>query len=201
MSRAKSIAQKLAALVTLLPFSAGIALSPIHENRAVAQPTQGALGQCILDLREANIYGSNAADRCINQLQNLPPTQSLGQCILDLRQANIYGSNAADRCERLLAAQQRNGGQSFVSRPSSSSRRAVRINNNTGGNIIELYLSPASSDDWGANRLNGTFNSGYFINFTLGSSECIYDIRADFDDGSYVQDQFDFCRSNTYNLN
>ena len=203
MSKIKLIAQSrgLLNLVILLPISAGIALNPVSEDRVVAQSTIGALGQCILDLRSASVYGTDAADRCINQLQNLPSTQSLGQCILDLRSASVYGTDAADRCQRLLIAQQRNGGQSSVNRSSSSSRRVVRVNNNTGGDIVELYISPASSDGWGANRLNSTFNSSRFINFTMGSSECVYDIKANFADGSSIEDQFDSCRNNTYNLN
>jgi|GEM_PF-4899932 len=200
MFSAKSIEQKLTAFVTLLPLSAGIAI-PVNAERAVAQSVQGALGQCILDLRRANIYGPSAADRCVNQLQNSSPTQSLGQCIEDMKLANIYGPTAADRCERLLAAQQQNrGGRGNSS--SSRSQRRLRVNNNFGVTLYELYLSPANDSGWGRDILGSSvLEDGYYLNFTLSSPECAYDIRAVFDDGSVIEDQFDSCRYSTYTLN
>lgn len=83
----------------------------------------------------------------------------------------------------------------------SNPLRTLRVNNNTGSDIAYLYLSPRNSDDWGEDVLgDDLLRHNYYMTFTLNSSECMYDIRAELVNGRRIEDQFDTCQYDTYNL-
>lgn len=83
----------------------------------------------------------------------------------------------------------------------TNARRMLRVDNNTGIEVMSLYLSPSSSRDWGGDVLgSGTLNSGYYMQFTLNTAECMYDIKAELPDGQVIQGQFDSCRYTAYVL-
>jgi hypothetical protein len=83
----------------------------------------------------------------------------------------------------------------------TNARRMLRVDNNTGIEVMYLYISPGSSSDWGPDVLgSGILNSGYYMQFTLNTTECMYDIKAELRDGRVIQGQFDSCRYPTYVL-
>jgi hypothetical protein len=57
-----------------------------------------------------------------------------------------------------------------VAAPQSSALPAISIRNNTGDSVWYVYVSPASSDTWGADRLgNDTLAQGSSVSVTLSS--------------------------------
>ncbi len=57
--------------------------------------------------------------------------------------------------------------------------------------LIEFNISPASSDSWEGNLLEGGYLApGYEIGVDIadGLTTCVYDIRGVFDDGSEAED-------------
>lgn len=82
----------------------------------------------------------------------------------------------------LAACQPTSGGTAY--------NKNVTIVNNTGFTIWRFYGSPTSTNVWeedilGANVLPA--GSSVNINFEDGRSECIYDMRAQFQDGSSIE--------------
>ncbi|TYB82233.1 hypothetical protein FVF75_05770 [Maritimibacter fusiformis] len=78
------------------------------------------------------------------------------------------------------------------------------IHNNTGVTMQYFYASPVASDDWGDDRLgNRVIQSGYYetIRFSDGSAFCFYDLRAEFEDGSYAEQRsVDVCQADGFNF-
>ena len=61
----------------------------------------------------------------------------------------------------------------------------LRINNDTGRTITEVYFQPADASDWGDNMLSGTMPNGYGLDVSYISG-FNYDFRFVFEDGSDV---------------
>jgi hypothetical protein len=66
--------------------------------------------------------------------------------------------------------------------------RDFTLVNNSSSTIVELYVGPSSSDDWGSDILGaqvlgpGQQVNIYFTRFNAG--QCIYDLKVVLDDGS-----------------
>lgn len=78
-------------------------------------------------------------------------------------------------------------------------RRDVTVQNNTDITMTELYVSSHRSSSWGADRLPSTIESGetFDLKFTNNSTECIYDVKAVYEDGSYDVSQPNLCETAT----
>lgn len=72
-----------------------------------------------------------------------------------------------------------------------SLNRWVTIENYTGYTIVRFYGSHRDMDTWGRDHLgNEVLPSGYTIDLNFsrdGSGYCIYDFRAEFDDGDVLE--------------
>lgn len=63
--------------------------------------------------------------------------------------------------------------------------------NSSSADLVEFNISPASSDSWEGNLLQGGYLAPDYESDVLiadGLTTCIYDIRGAFDDGSSVED-------------
>ncbi|MBD2104329.1 hypothetical protein [Leptolyngbya sp. FACHB-261] len=70
----------------------------------------------------------------------------------------------------------------------SADRRDFAVLNNTDLTIEQLYVSSSNSGRWGQDRLGSEVleSGGSFpVNFTNGSNQCVYDVKAIYEDGSY----------------
>jgi hypothetical protein len=78
-------------------------------------------------------------------------------------------------------------------------RRDVTVQNDTDLTMIELYVSSYRSSDWGVNRLPYSVESGetFDLRFTNNSAECVYDVKAVYEDGSYDLSQNNLCETGT----
>ncbi|GKY88069.1 hypothetical protein [Sinisalibacter aestuarii] len=68
--------------------------------------------------------------------------------------------------------------------------RRVRIVNNTGYTIIHFYGSHTDANSWQEDILgNSVLPSGnsVTVNFDDGTGYCIFDLRAEFDDGDVLE--------------
>lgn len=83
--------------------------------------------------------------------------------------------------------------------------RRVRIVNNTGFTIVRFYGSHTDADSWQEDIFgNDILPSGnsIVVNFDDGTGYCIFDFRAEFDDGD-VLEKFgvNVCEIGTFNYN
>jgi len=68
---------------------------------------------------------------------------------------------------------------------------AFGLINETDVAITGFYVSPADSNNWESNLMSGGYlDGGYEIDVLIqdGLSTCVYDIRADFEDGEIYED-------------
>lgn len=72
------------------------------------------------------------------------------------------------------------------------------LHNKTSHEMVALYVSPSSKNNWGPNVLSGTVPSGQDATFTWSkdaSDECNWDVRGEYADGSHAEvDNVDFCK-------
>lgn len=63
-----------------------------------------------------------------------------------------------------------------------------RVHNQSGLTMVALQVSPSSSDYFNGNVLAAPLRSGYYTTIVAGSnvSGCVFDIRAIFNDGAYL---------------
>jgi hypothetical protein len=79
----------------------------------------------------------------------------------------------------------------------------VRFQNNSGAVIYSIEASPQDNPNWGGDLLEHyVLNPGQgrdvtFVNVT----NCYYDVRVTFTDGSQFTDVLDLCTYNQYNIN
>lgn len=78
-----------------------------------------------------------------------------------------------------------------------SSTRSIRIENNSGQNIVALYVDSSGSRTWSQEQLgHGSLRNGQSLEANL-SGDCMYDIKAVFQNGqSMERRQVDTCSSN-----
>ncbi|NEO97919.1 MAG: hypothetical protein F6K58_04260 [Symploca sp. SIO2E9] len=84
----------------------------------------------------------------------------------------------------------------------SLAQRSYQIRNTTGHNVINLYVSSSSSQDWGLDSLesNSILRNGESVNLKL-SSDCLYDIKIELEDGREIEKrQIDTCASSFLTL-
>jgi hypothetical protein len=70
------------------------------------------------------------------------------------------------------------------------------LHNDIARPMRALYVAPSSSDNWGPNILDGVVAAGkdVKVSWTHGETECNWDVRGEFDDGSYAEvKDVDFC--------
>lgn len=77
--------------------------------------------------------------------------------------------------------------------------RDVVVHNDTDLVMTALYVSSQRSDVWGNNRLSYSLESGgkFDLTFHNNSTECIYDVKAVYEDGSYDRSTENLCQSST----
>jgi hypothetical protein len=78
------------------------------------------------------------------------------------------------------------------------------LHNHTGRSMKALYVGPSSSDSWGPDILNGEAADGsdVKVSWTHGETECNWDVRGEFDDGTYAEVRdVDFCTVNDVTFN
>ncbi len=86
----------------------------------------------------------------------------------------------------------------------AAQERVLTVINNNAATLVELYTSPANSDTWGDDLMQGqTLATGETGELTIadGSAECVYSVRAVFDDGSEVDGETDICATEGFTLN
>jgi hypothetical protein len=76
--------------------------------------------------------------------------------------------------------------------------------NNSSLNLVELYVSPQSADEWGENILTvAALAAGDEGNVTIadGLDTCDYDLRFVMDSGATAEGSQDLCKLETFTLN
>lgn len=76
--------------------------------------------------------------------------------------------------------------------------------NNSSLNLVELYVSPHSADDWGDNILTvDALAAGAQgnVNIADGLDTCEYDLRFVMDSGATAEGTQDLCALETFTLN
>ncbi|HBE58626.1 MAG TPA: hypothetical protein DEG17_26580 [Cyanobacteria bacterium UBA11149] len=72
--------------------------------------------------------------------------------------------------------------------------------NDTDLVMTNLYVSSANSSNWGRDRLGDSVlqsHDEFFVEFNNNSNQCLWDIKAVYEDGSYDKGQFNLCETNT----
>ena len=70
------------------------------------------------------------------------------------------------------------------------------LHNHTGRSMKALYVSASDTDSWGPDILNGEAANGadVKVSWTHGETACNWDVRGEFDDGTYAEvKNVDFC--------
>src|SRR5262245_241098 len=88
---------------------------------------------------------------------------------------------------------------SFFADPASAENRWVRVCNNSGTTVRELYGSRASTNSWEEDVLHEKVlpaRSCINVNWNDGTGACVFDIKAVFDNGRspYVVYGVNICR-------
>ncbi|WP_126974569.1 hypothetical protein [Frigidibacter oleivorans] len=77
------------------------------------------------------------------------------------------------------------------------------IINQSSSNLLAFYTSPVGVDSWEENVFEGGYlPPGYEIQVVVadGRSQCDYDLRFEFEDGSVLEDSGDICEMASYTL-
>jgi hypothetical protein len=88
--------------------------------------------------------------------------------------------------------------------PAAAQNLDFRIVNNSGFVLMELYVSPQSSNQWGNDVLGRNViesPGAAMVRFPKGGQECVYDIRMVFNDGDVLTDQQNLCQIGEYTIN
>ncbi|MEX3009100.1 hypothetical protein [Hoeflea sp. TYP-13] len=76
------------------------------------------------------------------------------------------------------------------------------LTNKASSPVIAFHVSPASTNSWEENLLEGGYlDSDYEIDVVIadGQTTCVYDIRAEFEDGDALEDYgLDLCELGSY---
>ncbi len=86
-------------------------------------------------------------------------------------------------------------GATLFAMPAAADTIFVEVNNLTDYDVMELYVSPVTSDEWGDDILGeDIFPAGDAMEIEIDSAvSCIYDIAAVFEDGDELTLQEDLC--------
>jgi hypothetical protein len=79
----------------------------------------------------------------------------------------------------------------------ANDRRDFWVYNNNELEITRLYVSSAKSGKWGRNILNSDIVSGSYstIKFNNNGSQCTYDVKAVYSDGTYDMGRTNLCET------
>jgi len=81
---------------------------------------------------------------------------------------------------------------------------AFQLINNSGMTLWEFYASPNTASSWEEDILGtSTLPSGSSVTVTIadGRTNCIYDMRMVFENGSVLEDQVNMCNMGSYTIN
>lgn len=79
-------------------------------------------------------------------------------------------------------------------------QRDFIVDNNNDLSIVRLHVSSANTRSWGPDRLGVSIlpsGESHDVNFTNNSSQCIYDIRAIYEDGSSDTGRYNLCETSS----
>lgn len=80
--------------------------------------------------------------------------------------------------------------------------RRVRIVNETGYTIVRFYASNVDRDSWEEDILGSSVlpsGRSVMINIDDGSGQCLFDFKAEFDDGDeLIRNRINVCEISTY---
>jgi hypothetical protein len=86
----------------------------------------------------------------------------------------------------------------------ASAEEVLKINNRTGYTISEIYIAPASSDNWEEDVMgDDTLETGTSVNidFSKSADTCSWDLKAVYDDKtSAVWHKVNLCKISTISL-
>ncbi len=73
---------------------------------------------------------------------------------------------------------------SLLAVPALAQDPSFRLNNRTNSVIMEVYVSSARNDSWGADRLGANIlSSGQVLNLRLPQGQCVNDIKVVYEGG------------------
>lgn len=85
----------------------------------------------------------------------------------------------------------------LVAIPALAADQDFTLHNHTGRTMKALFVSEVGSDDWGSDILGqDTIEDGgdVSVKFDRGEDKCKWDVRGEFEDGSYAEVRdVDFC--------
>lgn len=91
----------------------------------------------------------------------------------------------------------------FVSVPAFAKDLTFTLINKSSVNVVEVYVSPHSADEWGENILTvAALKAGEKGNITIaeGGSTCEFDLRFVTDTGVTADATQDLCKAKTYTI-
>lgn len=92
---------------------------------------------------------------------------------------------------------------SLAALPAMAQDLAFTLSNQTSATLVEFYTSPADVGDWEADVFgSGVLGSGEAVTVTIadGRTQCVYDMKMVFDDGTELIDQADLCSLGSYTI-
>lgn len=75
--------------------------------------------------------------------------------------------------------------------------------NKGSNNLVKFYTSPVDVDDWEEDVFGeDLLRPGESIKITIadGRTQCVYDMKMVFEDGTELMDKQDFCQIDTYTI-
>jgi hypothetical protein len=92
----------------------------------------------------------------------------------------------------------------LMASPASASDEELKINNRTGYTISEIYIAPASANNWEEDVMGSqTLETGTSVDVDFSRSEdtCMWDLKAVYDDAtSAVWHNINLCKISTISL-
>jgi hypothetical protein len=123
--------------------------------------------------------------------QTFPVRLPVGECVYDIRV--VYQGGGAEERRQVNTCNLTEvafGGGAAQQQPQQQEARNPSFNlvNNSGRTINELYVSAASDNQWGQDRLGqNVLPAGQSFAVRLPVGECVYDIRVVYNDNSAAE--------------
>lgn len=123
-----------------------------------------------------------------------------GRCLYDIRV--VYADGSAEERRRVnvcaVAEVSFSRGATPAERPAAAAERSVTVVNRAARTMMQLFVSPSTERDWGADRLGeSVLPAGRSVVVRLPrEAGCEVDLRAVFDDNSVLERRrIDSCRA------
>jgi hypothetical protein len=87
--------------------------------------------------------------------------------------------------------------------PAAAQDRLLTVSNSSPDTLVELYASPANSDSWGPDLMQGqTLATGEAGDLLVadGSGECAYNLRMVFQSGEAMEAATDLCQTTGFTI-